>query len=147
KPAGRMAASGAEIRRAAGWHTIASTQNHWSMESRTSIVRDLDLPFFLKHAGGGQARMPDPIYGEYVEPTGETSTIEMNLAEQLGELSHPPRNLTIYVTPQAGGRGETRLDTPQARLDRKDPRRPDFTKGPQWGMSIDQTVCTGCGSC
>ena len=147
KPAGRMAASGAEIRRAAGWHTIASTQNHWSMESRTSIVRDLDLPFFLKHAGGGQARMPDPIYGEYVEPTGETSTIEMNLAEQLGELSHTPKNLTIYVNPQAGGRGEPRLDTPQARLDRKDPRRPDFTKGPQWGMSIDQTVCTGCGSC
>src|SRR5690606_36926450 len=81
------------------------------------------------------------------EPTGETSTIEMNLAEQLGELSHTPKNLTIYVNPQAGGRGEPRLDTPQARLDRKDPRRPDFTKGPQWGMSIDQTVCTGCGSC
>ncbi|HYE62778.1 MAG TPA: TAT-variant-translocated molybdopterin oxidoreductase [Phycisphaerales bacterium] len=107
---------------APGYHMIASTQNHWSMEGRTSIVRAVDLPRFQK-------------FGDSVMPVAHLGMQDtLNFGEQLGELSHTPPNVSIYKNPF-----NKSVDEP----------KPDamYSKGPQWAMTIDQTVCTGCGAC
>ncbi len=111
------------LERVTGWHEIASTQNHWSMEGRTAIVRQVDLAAWRKH---GSSVVEDPNHYGDVE--------KLNFAEQLGELSHTPPNISIYQNPL---NKSSRDPSPGASYD----------KAPQWGMSIDLTTCTGCGVC
>jgi MoCo/4Fe-4S cofactor protein with predicted Tat translocation signal len=126
KPAGALA--NGTVSPAAGKHMIASTQNHWSMEGRTSIVRAVDLPRYQKF---GDSLIPKGhyLYGDQF-PTKDA----LNLGEQLGELSHTPPNRSIYQNPFNQSK-----DSPEAGS--------IYSKGPQWAMTIDQTVCTGCGAC
>ena len=121
-----MIAAGATIKKAKGTYTIASTQNHWSMEGRDTIVRAMDKNWFDKYAEKGHKEVPDLIYGN--------ASSSLNVAEQLGELAHTPPNISAYVNPQT----ESRRDpAPESA----------FSKNPQWGMSIDMNACTGCNTC
>ena len=126
------AARGATLERMAKTFPISSTQIHWSMESRETIVRAMDRKWFEKHAAefekkeGGVKKIPDEIYG--------TTISRLNLAEKMGELSHTPPNISAYENPQ----NESRRDAEPGS---------QFAQGPQWGMSIDMNMCTGCGVC
>ncbi|MEM7622339.1 MAG: TAT-variant-translocated molybdopterin oxidoreductase [Planctomycetota bacterium] len=114
---------------------LASTQNHWSMEGRTSIVRAIDKKYFDKHAAKleKEAKVKkDKIYGAALPE----SDVSLNVAEQLGELAHTPANVSLYVNPQNASRAEP---VPNSGA--------DFSKGPQWGMTIDLSTCSGCGVC
>lgn len=126
--AGAATAHGARLERGRGTEPVASTQNHWSMESRTSIVRAIDRKYWDKHAGAAPLNKPDAIYGTPRRDGG------LNLAEQLGELSHTPEDVSIYRNPL------------NASTDAPHPESV-YAKGPQWGMSIDLASCTGCGVC
>ena len=130
RTAGLATVSGATISRATGTQTIASTQNHWSLEGRDSIVRAIDKTYFDKHAPEGPKVVKDKIYGEIIP--GEKQVL--NLAEQMGELAHTPANISIYENPQ----NESRTDAAPGST---------FSKGPQWGMTIDANACNGCGVC
>ncbi len=119
---GRVYAA-ATVAPARGKYPISSTQNHWSMESRTSIVRTADLPAYAKH-GDMQVKKKDS-YG---------ASWKINFGEQLGELAHTPPNISIYENPY---------------LDSQRDAAPNsiYSERPQWGMSIDQSTCIGCGTC
>jgi len=129
---------GATLTRTGDHFPISSTQNHWSLESRTAVAREIDLPIFrtrmaeLEHAG--KATVKDPFV------TGMSS---LGLAEKLGELSHTPPNLSLYENPYNQSRGNP---DPRA-VDPKTGRPPAYSTRPQWGMTIDLSTCTGCGAC
>ena len=125
-----MLAAGATITKATGTYTIASTQNHWSMEGRDTIVRAMDKKWFDKHAAAGSKAVPDLIYGAF----SDSATSHLNVAEQLGELAHTPPNISAYTNPQSGSNADAAPGSA-------------FSKNPQWGMSIDMNACTGCASC
>ncbi|MFZ4572796.1 MAG: TAT-variant-translocated molybdopterin oxidoreductase [Phycisphaerales bacterium] len=109
---------------ASGTYMIASTQNHWTMEGRTAIVRAIDLPRWQKFADkighGGST-----FYGK---------AADLKLGELLGDLSHTPPNQSIYDNPYNKSAGEPVAGS-------------EFKTGQQWGMTIDQSSCTGCGAC
>ncbi len=134
KPRGEMSARGAKVTRAAGTYTIASTQNHWSLsaqseasreDSRHTIVRALDKKYWDKY-GDEVLDVPDEVYG--------VETSKLNAAERLGEMGHAPPNISAYKNPQ---NQSNRNPAPGS----------DFSKGPQWGMTIDMASCDGCGVC
>jgi len=126
RAASAAAAMGATLAATGRTQTIASTQNHWSMESRTTIVRAMDKKWFDQHAGSVKS-VDDEIYGTQ-------STVALNVAEQMGEMGHTPANISIYENPQ----NESFEDAAPGSA---------FSKGPQWGMTIDLNTCTGCGVC
>ncbi|MEM0982653.1 MAG: TAT-variant-translocated molybdopterin oxidoreductase [Planctomycetota bacterium] len=138
----RGGTGGASLERVSGRRfPIVSTQNHWSMESRDSIVRAIDKKWFDKHASEGKYDHRDEIYGADRRDGG------LNVAEQLGELSHTPENISLYTNPQNNSK-----DDPEPKFDKNGNRlppkqQPDFVKSPQWGMTIDLSSCTGCGLC
>ena len=124
-------------------HPISSTQNHWSLEGRTAIVRAVDLPTFQKF---GDLNKPheDEVYPDSVAG-------RLNFAEKLGELSHTPPNISIYKNPynrsaadadpsaiKMGGAGDPLYKREQP---------PAFLTRHQWGMTIDMSTCTGCSAC
>jgi len=117
-------ASGVTLTRKPGTYEIASTQNHWTMEGRTAIVRAVDLPVWQK-------------FGDEVAPGGgsfyDESTM-LTLGERLGDLSHTPPNQSIYKNPYNASRNEPVVGAV-------------YSERQQWGMTIDQTTCTGCGAC
>jgi len=136
---GSRSASGATIAPVAGSHMIASTQNHWTMEGRTSIVRAVDLPAFKKF-GDEVQKHTDEFYGR---------ESQLNFAERLGELSHTPPNASIYENPYNRSIGDPDPANVQKPPDDNihQPTPPLYLVGQQWGMTIDQTTCNGCGAC
>lgn len=125
-----MLANGGTITKAKGTYTIASTQNHWSMEGRDTIVRAMDKKWFDKHAADGVKSVPDEIYGKF----SDDAVSHLNVAEQLGELAHTPPNISAYTNPQNASKADAAPGS-------------EFSKNPQWGMSIDMNACTGCVTC
>jgi len=144
RPGGAFAARGAKAAPALGDHMIASTQNHWSLEGRTSVMRAVDLPAWQKHGDEVQTAV-DTFYGN------EKRVGPLGFGERLGELSHTPPNISIYVHPfnRSAADVEPRNVTPGnpegPAFQRNAP--PEYAKGQQWAMTIDQTTCTGCGAC
>ena len=122
-PGGASVLRGAKVSPAGGSYPISSTQNHWTMQSRTSIARAVDLPAFTKH--GDEVLHRKDVYG---------SETNLNFAEQLGELSHTPPNVGIYDNPYNESLGDAAPGS-------------IYSRGPQWGMTIDLSTCTGCGVC
>ena len=119
-------ATGATLTRISGNYPIASTQTHWSLEGRHSLVRQIDLAAWHKYGDAPIEPQKDEIYGVF--------TKRLNLAEQLGELSHTPPNVSAYENPLNESREGPAPGSP-------------YSKDPQWGMSIDLNSCTGCGVC
>ncbi|MGP1272343.1 MAG: TAT-variant-translocated molybdopterin oxidoreductase [Phycisphaerales bacterium] len=115
--------SGARVEPAQGRYPISSTQNHWSMESRTSIVRAADLDAYRRF-GDEKVKTKDS-YG---------ATGEINFGERLGELAHTPPNISIYENPFNKSQRDATSEA-------------WYSERPQWGMSVDQSTCIGCGTC
>ncbi|MEM8758363.1 MAG: TAT-variant-translocated molybdopterin oxidoreductase, partial [Planctomycetota bacterium] len=115
--------TGATIEPISGRYPISSTQNHWSMESRTSIVRTADLPAFRRY--GDETKKTKDAYGE---------TAEINFGERLGELAHTPPNISIYENPYNRSQRDATGDA-------------WYSERPQWGMNVDLGTCIGCGTC
>jgi len=125
--ASKRTSRGAGIERISETYTIASTQNHWSLEGRDAIVRQLDKRWWDEYAA-------KPNQGA-IERHGHYGTdTTLSLAERLGEMSHTPPNRSIYENPfNESTSGPAPSST--------------YSKRPQWGMTIDMSACTGCGVC
>jgi molybdopterin-containing oxidoreductase family iron-sulfur binding subunit len=135
----RWMSRGATATKVARTYPISSTQNHWSLEGRTALLRQVDLVAWQKYGAEPPVEERDRLYG---------TTKKLNFAERVshGELTHTPPNLNIYPHPYNKGEpkpGEKHMDgrglTPEPGS--------EYAKGPQWGMSIDLSTCTGCGAC
>ncbi|MFG0326032.1 MAG: 4Fe-4S dicluster domain-containing protein, partial [Phycisphaerales bacterium JB037] len=136
--AARATASGATLSKTSARKFVASTQNHWSLEGRDSILRQIDKPYYDQYAAEPIKPEPDKIYGSLEK--------KLNLAEQMGELSHTPANVSIYDNPFNDGPEDPNPDNRvKDRLGIE--RAPEYAIRPQWGMSIDLSSCTGCGVC
>jgi molybdopterin-containing oxidoreductase family iron-sulfur binding subunit len=120
----------ATAKKTEGEYWIASTQNHWSLEGRTSIVRTADLPAFAHYADQVITQKHDLYRFNGGVPVEE----KLNFAERLGELSHTPPNLSIYAHPYNASAKDASKGSA-------------YSKGPQWGMTIDLSTCIGCGTC
>lgn len=121
----RRVASGAKIAPSTTgdrWYNISSTQQHGAMEGR-ALVREVDLVAWQSH--GEEAFNTTDSYG---------NDKKLNFAEQLGELSHTPKNLSIYKNPYNRSKDGPSADAV-------------YNKGPQWGMTIDLSTCIGCDVC
>ena len=133
-------AAGVTVARSREKYEIVSTQNHWSMEDRTSIVRQLDHKYWEEMGDLPPEKIADEIYAAL---PGKN----LNLAERLGELAHMPEPYSIYDNPQNMSAGDV---DPSAEVHSdvlgKD-LPPEFARGSQWGMTIDLTTCSGCGAC
>jgi molybdopterin-containing oxidoreductase family iron-sulfur binding subunit len=139
---GGAASGGLSLAATGETDTVISTQNHWTIDSKTSLLRAVDLPVWKKFGDAMQERV-DEFYKQ---------RSKLNFAERLGDLSHTPPNKSIYENPY-----NRSLDDPdKSRISAGDPKSPlpyergtppAFSERPQWAMTIDQSTCTGCGVC
>lgn len=147
----RRSAAGVTVAKVPGEHPISSTQNHWSLEGRTALVRQVDLPAWQKHGDVKPVIETDKLYATHKELT---------FGERVGhgELTHTPPNLNIYPNPfydsdnpnhpgkRPAGAPSSADGNMYGRGTKPEPGSV-YSKGPQWGMSIDLSTCTGCGAC
>jgi MoCo/4Fe-4S cofactor protein with predicted Tat translocation signal len=139
--ANRRTARGARLEPSKTGETypISSTQNHWTLEGRSALLREVDLVAWQKH-GESFDDSPDLIYGK---------PKHLNFAERLGNLAHAPPNISVYSNPF--NRSPAEPDPKNIQTEPGDALRrtmpPAYTQGQQWGMSIDLSTCTGCGAC
>jgi molybdopterin-containing oxidoreductase family iron-sulfur binding subunit len=77
-------ATGASIERARGWHPLASTQDHHSLEGR-SILREVDHQAWLAH--GDEIDNSKDAYG---------NKRDLQFGERLGDLGHMPVTRDIF---------------------------------------------------
>jgi molybdopterin-containing oxidoreductase family iron-sulfur binding subunit len=158
----RRLALGAAVERAGEgerWRAISSTQTHGSMEGR-SIVREVDLPAW-KRFGDDPFKGLSEAEKKKLQIDNYGNARDLNFAERLGEMAHTPASINAYIHPQRGtkdspGPDGTAVPVPAPMSEhgsaawRKHQylNKPvDFASSPQWGMSIDQTTCTGCSAC
>jgi len=144
RPAGgEFSAGGATLKAVTDgdrWYRVACTQQHYSMEGR-ALIREVDIAAYRAFgddpfAGMSEQQKQRAAFDSYGRSRG------INFAERLGELSHTPANESIYKNPFNLSR---RDPDPAARTDTGAPAA--YSVGPQWGMSIDLSTCTGCNVC
>src|SRR5262249_55400952 len=98
--ASRWMARGATVKKAPKGYPISSTQNHWSLAGRTSLLRQVDLVAWQKHGDEAKLTELDRLYG---------TTKTLNFGERVGhsELTHTPPNINIYPHPYYQGEGKS----------------------------------------
>jgi molybdopterin-containing oxidoreductase family iron-sulfur binding subunit len=121
-----------KLERASGGYPISSTQNHWSLEGRTALARWLDKPAWETHAGAAEHGATQGVVADPFDTNGDDAAL--SVAEKLGELAHTPASKSIYANPMNEGHGNAKPGS-------------QYSKGLQWGMTIDLASCTGCNAC
>ena len=132
------AATGATVEKIGSGYTLASTQNHQSIEGR-DIIREVDLGAWQKL--GNQMVKEKDTYGRYRE---------LNFAGRLGTEAHTPLNRNVYLESQTHVYHTVDSEGQPREIGRRDPHTGVIDPQSvyqQWGMSIDLTTCTGCGTC
>ncbi len=128
-----LTARGATLERLSRTYPISSTQNHWALEERTTIVRSIDHQAWNKWGEDpfmdlDEHQKEEMLVDHYGRPK------DLNFAERMGEEAHTPANVSIYKNPM----NDSLSDAAPGSI---------YSKGQQWAMSIDLGTCTGCGVC